>query len=103
METPILNLATIWKINGALLAAGLVAALILAEIGLRVVGFSDPLLWSYDDVTGSKLRAGAQGWQRKEGEAFIKISSDGLRDREHGKAKPPNTVRTSDTSHVSCT
>jgi hypothetical protein len=93
MTTPIHKRARSWFINGALAAGGLVTALLLAEIGLRVVGFSDPLLWTYDDVTGSKLRPGARGWQRREGEAFITISADGLRDREHSKTKPPNTVR----------
>jgi len=34
-----------------------------------------------------------QGWYRKEGEAFVYISRDGLRDREHAKTKPPNTIR----------
>jgi len=67
--------------------------MLLAEIVLRVIGFSDPVFWTYDDVTGSKLYAGAQGWYRAEGEAFITINNEGLRDREHSKAKPPNTVR----------
>src|SRR5262249_52421166 len=33
------------------------------------------------------------GWYRKEGEAYIKINSDGLRDREHSKTRPPDTIR----------
>lgn len=60
---------------------------------MRVIGFSAPVLWTYDDVTGSKLFAGAEGWQRAEGEAFIKINGDGMRDREHSRTKPPNTFR----------
>ena len=93
MTTPIHEHAKSWFINGALVAGGLAIALLLTEIGLRVVGFSDPLLWSYDDVTGSKLRAGAQGWQRKEGRAFVQIGADGLPGREHSRTKPPNTTR----------
>jgi len=80
-------------INGAVLAGSFGVALLLAEIVLRVIGFSAPVLWTYDDVTGSKLFAGAEGWQRAEGEAFVKINRDGLRDREHSKTKPPNTFR----------
>lgn len=80
-------------INGGLVAGSLVIALVLAEIVLRVIGFSAPVLWTYDDVTGSKLLAGAEGWYRDEGEAFITINRDGLRDREHNRTKPPNTVR----------
>jgi hypothetical protein len=35
----------------------------------------------------------AQGWQRKEGEAYIKINSEGLRDRNYTKVQPKNTFR----------
>ena len=93
MNTPIRARAKSWLINGALAIGGGVVALLVAELGLRAVGFSDPVLWTYDDITGSKLRPGATGWQRREGEAFITINSDGLRDREHSRAKPPNTIR----------
>jgi hypothetical protein len=82
-----------WLINGAVLTGSLVVALLLAEIVLRVIGFSLPVLHTYDDVTGSKHFAGAEGWQRAEGEAFITINRDGLRDREHSRTKPPNTFR----------
>jgi lysophospholipase L1-like esterase len=82
-----------WLINGAVLAGSLVISLLLAEGVLRIVGFSAPVLWTYDDITGSKLLAEAEGWQRAEGEAFVRISRDGLRDREHNRAKPPNTFR----------
>jgi len=34
-----------------------------------------------------------EGWYRKEGEANVRINSDGLRDREHWKIKPLNTFR----------
>jgi hypothetical protein len=34
-----------------------------------------------------------EGWYRKEGEAYVRINSDGLRDREHSKIKPANTFR----------
>ena len=79
--------------NGALVAGSLVISLLLAELVLRTVGFSAPILWTYDDVTGSKLFAGAEGWYREEGEAFITINRDGLRDREHSRTKPADTVR----------
>jgi hypothetical protein len=80
-------------INGALVAGSLAISLLLAELVLRAIGFSYPVWWTYDDITGSKLFAGAEGWQRVEGEAFIRINRDGLRDREHSRTKPPNTVR----------
>jgi hypothetical protein len=34
-----------------------------------------------------------EGWYHKEGEAYIRINSAGLRDREHVKEKPSNTIR----------
>jgi hypothetical protein len=80
-------------INGALVSGSLAISLLLAELVLRAIGFSYPVWWTYDDITGSKLFAGAEGWQRVEGEAFIRINRDGQRDREHSRTKPPNTVR----------
>jgi lysophospholipase L1-like esterase len=34
-----------------------------------------------------------EGWQRDEGRAYVKISAQGLRDREHSIAKPAGTYR----------
>lgn len=93
MAAPTRARANSWLINGALVAGSLVVALLLAEVVLRVVGFSNPVLWIYDDVTGTRLFAEAEGWFRSEGEAYIKINRDGLRGREHSRTKAPNTVR----------
>ena len=82
-----------WIINGALVGASLLVFIGLAEITLRVVGFADPVFWTYDDVTGSRLYPGAAGWYQSEGEAYVTISSAGLRDREHAVPKPPGTLR----------
>jgi hypothetical protein len=38
-------------------------------------------------------RAGARGWFRQEGSTYIRISRDGLRDRDHPRDKPPGTWR----------
>lgn len=46
-----------------------------------------------DSVRGWKLRPGFGGWTAKENHLFIRINSDGLRDREHPRAKPPHTLR----------
>jgi hypothetical protein len=88
-EKPIKN----WLLNGILLGASLCIALVLAELALRLIGFGYPVFYTYDDTVGVALRPGAEGWNRTEGEAFIKISEDGLRDREHSKKKPSNTIR----------
>lgn len=79
--------------NGALVLGSLVVAIMIGEGVLRAVGFSDPVFWTYDDVTGSKLLPNAKGWYRSEGEAYVTISNSGLRDREHSRAKPANTAR----------
>jgi hypothetical protein len=50
-------------------------------------------LYTVDEYRGFALRAGAEGWFRSEGEAYIRINTEGLRDREHSKIKPVNTVR----------
>jgi hypothetical protein len=66
---------------------------ILAEIALRVAGYSYPEFYSLDQSRGYALRPGAEGWYRKEGEAYVRINSDGLRDQEHSLTKPPDTIR----------
>ena len=70
-----------------------VAALLIAEVGLRLIGFRYLILYREDADVGYSLRPGAEGWWREEGEAYIRINSDGLRDREHTKEKPPGTLR----------
>jgi hypothetical protein len=71
----------------------LAAGLLLAEVGLRVIGFRYLILYRDDADVGYSLRPGAEGWWREEGEAYIRVNSDGLRDREHSKVKPPGTLR----------
>jgi hypothetical protein len=73
--------------------AAVLAALVIAEVVLRATGFSYPNFWKPDPLTGSTLRAGMEGWQRDEGNAYVKINSQGLRDREHALAKPAGTYR----------
>lgn len=78
----------------ALLILGSAAFVVLAfEIGVRVAGISYPMLNRYDEERGFALRPGAAGWWRREGEAYIEINDDGLRDRSHDKVKPEGTVR----------
>jgi hypothetical protein len=76
-----------------LVLGSLLFGLILGELFLRLIDFSFPNIYLPDDYTGASLRPGTQGWLESEGEAYIRINSDGLRDREHSKAKPPDTVR----------
>lgn len=66
---------------------------IFAEVILRIIDFSYPLLYQYNDFIGFRLQPQAEGWFRKEGATYITINSDGLRDEEHTKQKPPGTFR----------
>ena len=77
----------------ALLLAALIFGLLVAEIALRLVGYTYPLFYTTDVVRGYALKPGMSGWYRKEGAAYIRINSDGLRDREHAGQKPADTVR----------
>jgi hypothetical protein len=80
-------------VNSLVVLGSTLVALALAEGVLRLIGFSFPGLYTSDPITGSRLRPGAEGWYREEGVAYIKVNSQGLRDREHSLAKPPGTVR----------
>jgi hypothetical protein len=82
-----------WIKNLALLGASLAVAVVLGELALRIAGFSYPNFWRPDPVVGTVLAPGMEGWQRDEGRAYVKVSSQGLRDREHPLAKPSNTYR----------
>jgi hypothetical protein len=77
----------------AVVASSLVVGLLIFEVFLRAIGFTYPVFYQPDEARGYALRPGMQGWYRKEGEAFVQINSDGLRDREHSKEKPPGTFR----------
>ena len=88
-----MNISSSWIKNGAIVAASVAIALVLGEVALRVIGFSYPNFWKPDAVVGTVLTPGMEGWQRDEGKAWIKVSSQGLRDHEHSIAKPGNTYR----------
>lgn len=91
MNTKTGNLSLRFRLVSA--CAGLLAGLALAELGLRVVGFSRPSFYTSDPNLGWTFRPGAEGWQGEEGQAYVRINSEGFRDREHTVAKPSGTVR----------
>jgi hypothetical protein len=68
-------------------------SLLIAEVALRVAGVSNPNFYQPDVWRGWALRPGAEGWQRKEGEAWVHINSRGLRDEEHAVPKPAGELR----------
>jgi hypothetical protein len=76
-----------------LVLIGLIFGLGLSEIFLRVIGYSFPLFYTADYYRGYVLEPGIEGQYQREGGSYVRINSDGLRDREHAKAKPADTVR----------
>ena len=82
-----------WISNLSAMLAITLVAILLFEIGLRTAGVSYPNFYRPDEYTGFSLRPGAEGWYRGEGEAYVRINSQGLRDREHSMTKPSNTLR----------
>jgi len=80
-------------VAGLLVLAGAAIALALGELALRAVGFSYAAFYTPDALEGARLRPLAAGWQRAEGEAYVQINSQGLRDREHPVEKPAGVYR----------
>jgi hypothetical protein len=93
-ETDDTNRPTLnWKKKLLLALMGLFFGLLIMEIALRVVGYTYPIWYQPDPYTGYALRPNVQGWYTREGQSYVRVNSDGLRDREHAKQKPANTVR----------
>ncbi|HEX3281853.1 MAG TPA: SGNH/GDSL hydrolase family protein [Pyrinomonadaceae bacterium] len=65
----------------------------IAEVALRLYGYTYPEFYELDQTRGYGLRPGAEGLYRREGSSYVRINSDGLRDQEHPIAKPANTLR----------
>lgn len=87
------NRRRVWLRKFILILLGFLIGGVLVEIGLRLIGYSYPEFYASDARRGYSLRPGMEGWYRKEGAAYVRINSDGLRDREHPQPKPANTLR----------
>jgi len=72
---------------------GLLVGCFLSEIFLRVIGYSNPIFYVTDYYRGFALKPGVEGHYQREGGSYVRINSDGQRDREHSKTKPADTVR----------
>jgi lysophospholipase L1-like esterase len=76
-----------------LAAAATFLTLLLVEIGLRLAGLRYGDMYVPDPYCGSRLRAGYQGWFTREGSAYIRINSQGLRDEEHSIRRGDDLLR----------
>src|SRR5918912_279301 len=81
------------RVRVAVVLASVTFGLLIFELFLRAVGYTYPVFYQPDEVRGYSLKPGMEGWYRKEGAAFVRINSDGLRDREHSKEKPADVLR----------
>lgn len=75
------------------LAFGGVVAFGLLELGLRALRFSFPKFCRADVEVGHRLRPGAAGWCRDEGDAYMAVNALGMRDRERSVARTPGVKR----------
>ena len=82
-----------WRVKLAVVLLSVLFALLIFEAFLRLVGYTYPVFYQPDEARGYALWPGAEGRYRREGAAHVRINSDGLRDREHAKQKPANTLR----------
>ncbi|MEG4273489.1 MULTISPECIES: SGNH/GDSL hydrolase family protein [unclassified Microcoleus] len=92
-------------VNLGLTLGGLLMGVVIGESGLRVariegypkigdfVDSAPTRFHTSDPNLGWKLKPGASGEWNEEGASLVQVNSEGLRDREHTKAKPPNTLR----------
>lgn len=86
-------MTTTWR-NILLMAGAVIFAILICEIALRFIGFSYPNFYRYDLDTGATLREGAEGWYREEGESYVRINRQGMRDdREIAVNKPSGIYR----------
>ena len=82
-----------FALPAVLVLASALFALVLAEMALRVVGFSAPIWHQPDPELGWKLRPGIAAWFTKEGRAFVRTNAQGARDRDHALHKPEDVYR----------
>ncbi len=68
-----------------LVIGGTLVALLIAEVALRVSGFTYFNPYTVDQDVGYSLRPGAEGWWKREGLTYVKINSHGFHDREEAR------------------
>jgi len=82
-----------YLMNIMLIIFSLIVSFLVIEVGMRIAKIEYPIFQTFDFHRGFSLRPNASGWWLREGKAYVKINSQGLRDSEHKKEKPANTIR----------
>ena len=73
--------------------AGLIFGCVIAEVALRIIGYSNPIFYETDANSGHSPIPNIEGWSWPENKVYLRYNSEGFRDREHTKTKPANTLR----------
>ena len=79
--------------NALLLLGSCAFALVLAELVLRVIGFSRPIFVHVDPVLGMAHIPGVQAWYTAEGRSYVRINAQGWHDKERPFTKPAGLTR----------
>jgi hypothetical protein len=77
----------------SLIVFGIVLALGLADVGIRIANHWFPYFYRSDPYRGWGLNPGARGWYRREGFSYLRINHDGFRGPDYPRHKPPGVVR----------
>jgi predicted DNA-binding transcriptional regulator AlpA len=75
------------------IVAAIIAACLIEEAAMRLLGLGKPQFYTYSSSRGWKLKPGASGWQSDEGRAWISINRWGYRGSQWTLTKPPHTLR----------
>lgn len=79
--------------NVVALLVGILLAVGLLEVGLRVAGFSHQPFYRPDPRVGAMHVAGAEGRWRREGDGHVRINPQGFRDDDFDLETAPSTFR----------
>jgi hypothetical protein len=82
-----------WLGIAALIVCGLGLGLTLANAGVELASHWFPHFRCYDEYRGWGLTPGAEGWYRREGIAYVRISRDGFRGPDYVQRKAPGVLR----------
>jgi hypothetical protein len=81
-----------WIGNLLLIAGGVAAALVMAELALRIF-MPKPDFYVYDSHTGWNPNPGSAGWDNEESRVWLEFNRDGFRGPAVPFKKPPGTFR----------
>ncbi len=88
---PLLTKRRVFKLVTLILS--LAFGLLVCEVALRLVGYSQPDFYRPSETLGYELTPGISGWYTKEGRSWVEINNDGARDVEWPLEKPADAFR----------